>query len=529
MNNSYKAARFSALAVLALLAALIVLEHLHTYSEPLERDITTYAVIGQELLQGRALYSDLWDHKPPAIHFTFALAEAVTGEGPLAVFLLNVLAALALLLGLYQAGKVYGGRAGGLWAALIWAVVGGDLYLQANQPNVELFLNAFQTWVFALWIASKPETFQAGRWILIGILSAIASLYKPFAFLEPLLFSATALAQNWDAPVSQKKIMKQAGLVFSCVFAAWMGMSGWFFMTGRWVDFKNAVWTYNVYYSGYQAFSLWDFLRNIGGQALPSPTLAWFLLLFTLGCVGAYFTAKKEGNHGPWLFWIAFLITTELEVLGPGHFFTHYDQLLFPPLILGGAGGIAWLSKLLEKKGWKGTWVPGAALLAFLVFLEAPFYRLTPEAWAQAQYQDGPLFMESYQLGREIDELLAPGETFYEWGNETGLYFAARRPPPSGVFYSYPLLGNPLAGELSQRVVRDLERTKPELIVLNTSYYVSNGLFQNHPVFQWIQGRYRLFPGNPYRKPFLLLLLKGGKLEKRLGKAKRSLAVSGKL
>ncbi|HJT23176.1 MAG TPA: hypothetical protein VJ873_01270, partial [bacterium] len=110
--------RLWALAILALAGLVIVLERCHTYSEPLERDITTYAVIGEELLKGRALYSDLWDHKPPAIHVTFALAEAVAGEGPLAIYLLNVLCALATLVALYRAGKAIGNQTTGLWAAL---------------------------------------------------------------------------------------------------------------------------------------------------------------------------------------------------------------------------------------------------------------------------------------------------------------------------------------------------------------------------------------------------------------------------
>ena len=44
-----------------------------TYHEPARGDQAIYAVIGHELLKGRQLYADLWDHKPPAIHVTYAL------------------------------------------------------------------------------------------------------------------------------------------------------------------------------------------------------------------------------------------------------------------------------------------------------------------------------------------------------------------------------------------------------------------------------------------------------------------------
>ena len=69
------------MTLLLVLCGLLVLLRLHTYDEPLERDITTYAVIGHELLGGKALYTDLWDHKPPAIYVTYAAAELLSGYG----------------------------------------------------------------------------------------------------------------------------------------------------------------------------------------------------------------------------------------------------------------------------------------------------------------------------------------------------------------------------------------------------------------------------------------------------------------
>ncbi len=504
--------RWWALAVLALAGLAIVLERCHTYSEPLERDITTYAVIGAEILKGRSLYSDLWDHKPPAIHVTFALAEAAAGEGPLAVFLLNVFAALATLAGLYQAGKNLGGRAGGLWAAAIWTVVCGDLYLQANQPNEEVFLNALQTSVFALWLGAKAKKPEPRRWVIIGVLCAAASLYKPFAALEVPALSAAFLALHWNPESLRQTVLQKISTVFTCAFVAWAGFVGWFAVQGHWGDFWDAVFTYNFYYSGYRSFSPGELLRALGGQ--DPGTLAWLFLLLVLGCWGAFTGKKKKEERGPWLFWAVFLAVALLEILLPGRFFPHYDQLLLPPLIL----GAAWSMNLLDRgvgKGWKG--LPGLVLLVLLVLHEAPFYRLAPEQWAEKKYAaDGKLFLQSYQVGRALNTWLWPGETFYEWGNESELYFASRRSPPSGVFYGYPLLNNPLAGDLAARVVMDLEMKKPELIVLNTTYYLSSDLLERHPVLRWVKENYDPVVEDPPREAFHFMMLKGGNLEKRI-------------
>ena len=52
---------------------------------PPNRDISTYAVIGHEMAAWRALYSDLFDNKPPAIYWSYMATEQVFGYGETAV------------------------------------------------------------------------------------------------------------------------------------------------------------------------------------------------------------------------------------------------------------------------------------------------------------------------------------------------------------------------------------------------------------------------------------------------------------
>src|SRR6266446_5191261 len=111
------------IAAIAGLCGLIFFARLHTYGEPLERDLTTYAVIAHEMLSGKTLYTDLWDHKPPAIYVTYAVAELIAGYGRDSIFLINIGAGFATLLACYFAGSAAeGGRLGGLMAATLWAL-----------------------------------------------------------------------------------------------------------------------------------------------------------------------------------------------------------------------------------------------------------------------------------------------------------------------------------------------------------------------------------------------------------------------
>ena len=107
--------------VLAALCLVVLVMRWHTYDEPFERDLNIYAVIGHELLEGRQLYADLYDQKPPAVYLTYAAAELVVGYGPAQMYLLGVAAALVTLLGLYFAvSRATRDPTSGLWAAAFW-------------------------------------------------------------------------------------------------------------------------------------------------------------------------------------------------------------------------------------------------------------------------------------------------------------------------------------------------------------------------------------------------------------------------
>src|SRR5438105_14544310 len=149
--------------VLLALCALIFCSRLHTYHEPLQRDLTTYAVIAHEMLAGKSLYQDLWDHKPPAIHVTYAAAELIAGYGRNSIFLMNVAAAMATLMACYFAGSARGrGPLAGIVAATLWTLASGDLAIEGNQPNTEVFLNVLLTTAFAIFARSERSRIGLG-------------------------------------------------------------------------------------------------------------------------------------------------------------------------------------------------------------------------------------------------------------------------------------------------------------------------------------------------------------------------------
>jgi hypothetical protein len=491
---------------LVALALLIVLARLHTYHEPLERDITGAAVIGHELLAGRTLYTDMWDHKPPALHVTHAAAILMAGYGPGAIYLLNVVAAVASLIGVYAAASVVGGPVAGLWGAAFWTFVSGDLWLQANQPNTEVFINACVVWALALLLrASRPSLL---RTIAVGALFALGSLYKPVIVAPAALLAVAYLA----APPPGHTRRRALGDVFvlAAVGAvAWLGTFAYFAAVGRFADFYGAVFVYNQFYSG----SVLNNLRaGLVPETLAPPILAIVipLAVFTLagGVRGAI-----VGPRRPWLYLLALVVGTELAIALPGQFYPHYYQLWLPALAVGAGWAMGSFARVPRIPVWTPHAVGGAAILILLA-QQLPLYQVEADTWARLKY--GELFVSEDELGRELGALLAPGETFYEWGAETGLYFVSRRSPPSGAFYVFPLLNGPAASPLAARAVADLERRPPAMFVINKGVMFGGKI--RHPILDWATPRYVALAGTGDRGTFVLYVRRGSRLDVKLAK-----------
>jgi Dolichyl-phosphate-mannose-protein mannosyltransferase len=506
-------------AALLVLGATIAVARLHTFDEPLERDITTYAVIGHELLAGRRLYSDLWDHKPPAIHLTFAAAEAVAGYGPREVYLLNVLAGLATMLGVWAAASACArSRAAGLLAAALWVVTSGDLALQANQPNTEVFLNACLIWALALLVPARRGRAEAWSTLAAGTLFALASLYKPVAVAVAVAAAAALVVMPRPGGAARRDRLTRVALLALPGAVAWLGLFGWFAASHRLGDVFDALVTFNRAYAGNlsgNAVAALAPTRLIPAEmraVLPIPAaallaLAWAWLARRHRTAPSG-PAQEPPAAGPLL--AAYAVGVAAAVALPGRFYPHYDQLWLPIFAVSAAWATDRLRRALPKRGRPVAYALSAVLLGSLVLLQLPSYLLSPDEWSERKY--GAVFVATRRAATAIDTLLTPGETFYEWGAETGLYFYTRRDPPTGVFFNFPLLGGPLAGKLSLRVIRDLAAARPELVVVASPDTVSFST----PVLQWVAQHYVAIPPDALRGAGFLLARRGGALEARL-------------
>ena len=506
-----------AVAVLLALAAAVVLERVHTYDEPLERDVAAYAVLGHEMRRGRHLYTDLWERKSPLLYDTFAAAERVCGYGPAEVFAVNVAAALATLFGCYAAGRAGGGEAwGGVAAAGLWTLLGADLKLQANQPNGEVFVNAALTAAFAV-LALWPNADVRARWsraVALGALFAAATLYKHNAAVACLTLAA---AHVWVGRHRRRAAVAEAAVALGVTAAAWVALGVYFTAVGRLGAAFGVMVRENAGYAGSPVKAVADYFRpGALARGLGGWTAGPALLLAAWGVAG-----YRRVTTDRWVLCGAWAAGAVLATALPGHLFPHYYQYEIPLACV--AGG--WAAAALLGRGGRGPGVARglavAAAFAVAAGYEVPNYRLSADQWCRAKGTGD--FAEQRRLGRWLAGTLGPGERFWDDGQDVTLYYEARQSPLSGLLFPDPLRTGTTAQTHAyrDRLTAEITAARPDVIVTCPATLANEG-FRDPPLWRWVEQNYAVVPSAvPDCPDFAVRVRRGSDLERRLAAVRR--------
>jgi 4-amino-4-deoxy-L-arabinose transferase-like glycosyltransferase len=466
------------LFVLLLLTAIMAAARLHTYDELLEMDGATYAVMAREMRAGKDLYTDVWDHKPPAVYATYYVGQLIAGEGSAHAYLLGLSAAFITLLGVYFVAAQAAGSVAGLAAAAFWAIVSTDLLLQANQPNAEAFINACLIWALALLMRMPIERVAFGRALAVGAVLALASLYKHVAIVT----AAALVVAHVVATGFHRRGIVQASVIVAAAVAGWVAVLGYFAATDRYDVFVDTVVTFNQAYAG----SLWNNLTEGLQPDRLAPT--YILPLWPLVVPIPVLLLSRRGpiSRRAAILFSAYALSTIIAIALPGRFFAHYYQLWLPILCVLAACGIAVLQKTIARPlVFPGFTVAVASLLAFM---QLQNFGRPPEEWSRLKF--GQRLLMSQRAAQLIDHLLAADEKFFQWGHHPELYYYSGRRPAGGELRSRHLFEGPRRHERAKRLLRDLQTNQPELVVL----VAGHAFPPTHRVPRWIMDNYEQLP-----------------------------------
>jgi hypothetical protein len=417
--------------------SVYVLLRINLVDIPLDRDEGLFGYIGQVIRDGGLPYRDVIDHKPPLVHFLYALVTALVRPEatPIHVFLhaYNFLSLLAC----YYLGKVVtASRSAGLWTALVFAVVSSLPSLQGFTASTEmiLLLPAVLGLVFAVQASKRPHW---ARHVLSGVMGGLTVLIKPSGLLLAVFAAGTIGAFALQEPGSWRQRVKafvRRGFAWTSGFLAPLAVVVVYFHHHHSFDLLvQWVVEYNIDYASQpQRMGIGDsfefMFKVVCKDALPA-------VLIALGTVLVLLLRRDRLGFFLGAFVCCSLIAT-IPVA-----YSHYIAQMVPAAALAAGVGLASLCAWLPKRSSRvATTVALGALLAAYPVLSNPVYYVTgnPDVLNHLLYGDNP-FAEAKPVADFVAARTDSTDRVFVLGSEAEILFQAGRMDSSGFAVKYPL------------------------------------------------------------------------------------------
>ncbi|MEZ5439028.1 MAG: hypothetical protein R3F22_06775 [Lysobacteraceae bacterium] len=502
---------------LALVVAAVVFQlviRILALDEPIERDSGIYLEVANSLLDGRTLYTEALDIKPPGIYTVVAVFSLFLSSSGLVLFFVACSALLIAGLSLWRVLQLAGvPPILSSFALCLGSLFAADIGIEGTQPNVEMWMNATLL-LGASFLVRGPER-TGSLWIAAACLAA-SSLFKHVAVI-PVAAMSASMAVTMLAVGQYARAAKLFFAIMTAGLCVWLAFALWCVAVGSAAQAWQTLGIYPFEYSMIQrGESETAFLAVLfNGYSIDALTPAvwpwlWQVVAIAVGgCIWSLIEADEESGsrHRLAALTLGWLFATPAAVDLPGGGYPHYLQLWLPPLLLGTA---LLLDRLLvHSRIFSGVLM--VLLLVVGVSRGWPLVAASPAEWSVSKY--GDQFLRAQRAGAHVKTVLEEGERVFVWGVFPGIYVEAGQWPEVGtanVWLTLPGYGANLAEDASSSLERDLRLKPPDMIVLDP--FTMRQTPSEHVVGRWISQNYGVFARS---NGFLFAARKGSDLEQR--------------
>jgi hypothetical protein len=498
------------------LILFLLLIRLPSLAQPAGGDQGLYGYAGQRILASDVMYRDMWDQKPPAIAFTYALLwsvwpdEAVVAAADLAAA--AAVAGLLVVLGRrrYSAGIGYG-------AAVLFLLL-GDPYLQRLsgvyvRGQCEPFMALAVT--VGLVLLAAPHRRRA-HLVAAGVALAAAFWLKYNAAAYAIPLAAAAWAWNGhpmrDRP-SRLAPLAWVALGFTAVAAL---VLGYFALHGALYDLRLATLDYNLRYSNETYEGSSTVLRYVGTMPFERARVD---MLWFVGGLGALLLVPRIRHDRSALLVLAWLVAAVLSIaINGSRSLPNYFVQAHPALALAASAGLATLAArgvvlralvglLLALALWRvGADAPvaGLRLASMPGLVENVRYdvahlggRMDRDAYLgrfRGQKHDA---QENERLVQYIRTQTAPDDPIFVFGFSGGsVGWKSERVSASRFYWSRPVIigfAADHAGYGTGGLLGDLRNRAPAVVALQKDEWQSRAFFLGDPDLRsWLESGYAL-------------------------------------
>lgn len=429
-------------------------------------DEGVYQAVSMAVQNGRLLYRDIWDNKPPLLYIVYGLL----GSDQFAVKLASLIFGLLSVVIFYKVSKkIFLSEKISIISTAFYALLFGLPLIEGNVANAENFmaLPILTSTLIILNIKESVEKKTQKKNIFLffsaGTILGLAFLFKivaVFDFAAFLIFVALFADDKFLTHLKTKNYKTyEVKKVFSFILG--FGIPGgivalFFLFKGALGDFFAATLFSNIGYVGY------------GNKFIIPQGLLILKLLLLFSLIAFLFSKRKNFSMTTifiWL-WFAFSLFNAFFSQRP---YTHYLLVLLPSLslLLGLIIaqkklrlvnlGILIISIILISKNFGVYGKPISYYVNYISFVTG---RESVTDYQNFFDHATPI---DYELAYFVNSNTNPNDTIFTWGNNAQLYKMTNKLPPGKYTVAYHITGDKNGIKNTER---DLAKNKPKIIII---------------------------------------------------------------
>lgn len=304
----------------------VALRFFSFYPSVLDHDESTYLEIAREMLEGKILYVDLIDIKPPGIFWLYASFQLVFGHS---IFIMRLMTALFIAATSFMifllCRMMFDSKRAGIAGGIIYILFVSTWSGFGISPNTELYFNFFT--ITGLYVLMKKEHWLyylgAGMLLGLGFIIKYLVLFDFVAFL--FFFFLTFLRQ--PSRSGFRHLLFRYTLTVTGFLLPFALVNLYFYLSGHFEAFAEiSYFTMARYAREFKAIPMAEFVIN-------------FILLFLPFIFFSLYTLFDKSVKDPRIkdFRLLFIVWAVLDLAGilvPGNGFNHYFIQLMLPISL---------------------------------------------------------------------------------------------------------------------------------------------------------------------------------------------------
>lgn len=421
-----------------------------------------YQTLGMGINNGRMLYQEIWDNKPPILYLLYAF----TSSSQFNIRFLSLIFGLVSTIVFYLLSKnLFKNKKAAFISTFIFAFLFGIPLLEGNIANAENFM-ILPTLLAGLIIyrITEPRLSSAklsasnSKFIIAGFLLSLSFLTKIVAIFDLAAFILFIIFLTYKDKKSLLNIVKKISPLLFGFLTPILLTFVYFWLNNAFAPFYQATFTQMVGYVGY-------------GNKLVVPQGFLILKMILLFLFSLFLFFKKDRLEKSLIFillWLSFSIFNALFSARP---YIHYLLVLLPSFCL--------IAGLIFEKPYRKVAIIFSTVIIIITLLSFSFYKKTIYYYPnfisfitnKKNVHDYYSFFDrntprDYELAEFIKAKTKNEDSIFLWGNNAQVYTLTNKLPPGRLTVLYHMTANKNTIEETKKAI---EQKRPKFIILMPS------------------------------------------------------------